>query len=337
MSKITIKTLAKELKLSVSTVSKAMRDSHEISQETKLRVNELAKKLNYVINPYASSLGSKTSKTIGVVIPEVVDSFFALAINGIESVAQENGYHVLIYLTHESREKEQNILMDFESGRVDGVLMSVSRDTQDHLYIDELMQAGLPFVFFDRVFDDVETSQITTNDYESAYLATKHLLEHGCKEIMFLAYSKSLSIASKRLQGYTAALAEQGLVVAQQNVITFDHDFNASYLQLKGRLQEANRSDGVLASVEKLAIPIYQACEELHLSIPGDLQVISFSNLDTAAYLNPPLSTITQPAFEIGKVAATALMTFLKRKDSVQVKEEIVIPSTLVVRKSTKA
>ena len=337
MSKITIKTLAKELQLSVSTVSKAMRDSHEISQETKVRVLEMAKKLNYVINPYASSLGSKTSKTIGVVIPEVVDSFFALAINGIESVAQENGYHVLIYLTHESREKEKNILMDFESGRVDGVLMSVSRDTQDHQYIDELMQAGLPFIFFDRVFDDVDTTQITTNDYESAYLATRHLLEKGCKEIMFLAFSKILSIANKRLQGYTDALTEQGLAVDESNLITFDQDFKGSYLRLKARLHGANRPDGVLASVEKLAIPIYQACEELNLGIPGDLQVISFSNLETAAYLNPPLTTITQPAFEIGKTAATALMSALKRKGSLLVREEIIIPSVLVIRKSTKA
>jgi LacI family transcriptional regulator len=336
MSKITIKTLAKELQLSVSTVSKAMRDSYEISEETKLRVNELARKLNYVVNPYASSLGSKSSKTIGVVIPEVVDSFFALAINGIESVAQENGYHVLIYLTHESQEKEKNILKDFESGRVDGVLMSVSRDTLNHTYIDELMKVGIPFVFFDRVFEDIETTQITTNDYESAYLATQHLLEKGCQQMIFLAFSKSLSISSKRLQGYLDAISAHGLVANKNDVINFDEDFNQAYLRLKARLQAVSRPDGVLASVEKLAIPIYQVCEELNLHIPGDLQVISFSNLETAAYLNPPLTTVTQPAFEIGQAAATALMKSLKRKGGVLVKEEIVIPSTLVIRKSTK-
>ncbi|MBG6235834.1 LacI family transcriptional regulator [Pedobacter sp. CAN_A7] len=336
MSKITIKTLAKELQLSVSTVSKAMRDSHEISEETKLRVNELARKLNYVVNPYASSLGSKSSKTIGVVIPEVVDSFFALAINGIESVAQENGYHVLIYLTHESQEKEKNILMDFESGRVDGVLMSVSRETLDHTYIDELMLAGIPFVFFDRVFEDIETTQITTNDYESAYLATQHLLGKGCQQIMFLSFSKNLSISSKRLHGYLDAITAHGLVPDKNDVISFDEDFSEAYPGLKARLQAINRPDGVLASVEKLAIPIYQVCEELNLSIPGNLQIISFSNLETAAYLNPPLTTVTQPAFEIGQAAAAALMKALKRKGSVLIKEEIVIPSTLVIRKSTK-
>ena len=337
MNKITIKTLAKELQLSVSTVSKAMRDSHEISAETKLRVNDLARKLNYVVNPYASSLGTRSSKTIGVVIPEVVDSFFALAINGIESVAQENGYHVLIYLTHECQEKEKNILKDFESGRVDGVLMSVSRDTQDHDSIVDLMNSGIPFVFFDRVMEEMETTQITTNDQESAYLATRHLLEKDCKRILFLAFSTSLSISNKRLQGYKDALTAQHIAVDRNNILTLTQDADGDYQRLKDKLQSPNRPDGVLASVEKLAMPIYQACAELNLKIPDDLQVISFSNLGTAAYLNPPLTTITQPAFEMGKTAAAALMKMLKRKGEVLVKEEIMIPSALVLRKSTKA
>ena len=148
--------LAKELGLSVSTISKAIRDSHEISETTKQRVNALAEKLNYVPNPYASSLGSRKSKTIGVVIPEVVDSFFAKAINGIESIAQEKGYHVLIYLTHESAEREKKILKDFDGGRVDGVLLSVSRETSQYAHIDALIKKGIPLVFFDRVVDEVE-------------------------------------------------------------------------------------------------------------------------------------------------------------------------------------
>ena len=337
MNKITIKTLAKELQLSVSTVSKALRDSHEISAETKLRVNTLARKLNYVVNPYASSLGTKASKTIGLVIPEVVDSFFALAINGIESVAQENGYHVLIYLTHECREKEKNILKEFESGRVDGVLMSITRDTQDPHYIIDLMNSGIPFVFFDRVIEEMETTQITTNDQESAFLATQHLLEQGCKRILFLAFSRSLSISNKRLQGYKDALAAHHIAVENDNILTFDQGGDVDYQRLKDKLRRPDRPDGVLASVEKLAMPVYQACSELNLHIPDDLQVISFSNLGTAAYLNPPLTTITQPAFEMGKTAASALMNMLKRNNEVMVKEVIVIPSTLMLRKSTKA
>lgn len=336
MNKITIKILAKELQLSVSTVSKAIRDSHEISIETKLRVNKMVKKLNYVPNPYACSLGSRNSKTIGVVIPEVVDSFFALAINGIESIAQENGYHVLIYLTHEHFEKEKIILKDFESGRVDGVLMSVSRETTQHDHIRELMKTGVPLVFFDRAFDEIVTTQITTNDYESAYLATEHLIKNGCKKILFLSFSNILSISSKRLRGYQDALVAYNLEVSEANILSFCNESNRDYLLLKNKLASSESADGIIASVEKLAMPVYQVCEELQLNIPNDIQVISFSNLETAAFLNPPLTTITQPAFEIGKIAATVLMKALGKNKIELLKEEIVIPSTIVIRRSTK-
>jgi len=336
MNKPTIKMLAKELQLSKSTVSKAIRDSHEISKETKLRVNELVEKLDYVPNPYASSLRRRNSKTIGVVIPEVVDSFFAQAINGIESVAVEKGYHVLIYLTHESFEKEKTILKDFESGRVDGVLMSVSRETTNCTHINNLMNMGVPLVFFDRVVDEIETIKITTNDYESAYQATQHLVKKGCSQILFLSFSSTLSISSKRMAGYKDALHDNGMKVKEKNILTFNNDPKNDFLLLKKKLQTAKRADGILASVEKLAVTIYQACYDLQLSIPEDIQVISFSNLDTASFLNPPLTTIVQPAFEIGKTAAAILMKALLGKKFELPKEDIIIPSALILRKSTK-
>ncbi|MEO6732951.1 MAG: LacI family DNA-binding transcriptional regulator [Ferruginibacter sp.] len=336
MNKLTIKMLAKELGLSVSTISKAIRDSHEISNTTKLRVNELVEKLNYVPNPYASSLRRRNSKTIGVVIPEVVDSFFAQAINGIESVAQEKGYHVLIYLTHESFEKEKRILQDFESGRVDGVLMSVSRETNHCSHIEGLMNMGVPLVFFDRVYDAIETTKVTTNDYESAYLSTTHLIEKGCKQILFLSFSTSLSISNKRLNGYKDALLKHNFNIVEKNILAFSNDFRSDYLLLKRKLQSAKRADGILASVEKLAITVYQACEDLQLNIPNDIQVISFSNLDSASFLNPPLTTITQPAFEIGKTAAAVLVKALKKTKYEIQTDEIIVPSTLIIRKSTK-
>lgn len=331
-----MKMLAKELELSVATVSKAIRDSHEISNKTKARVNALVEKLNYVPNLYASSLRRRNSKTIGVVIPEVTDSFFAQAINGIESVAQEKGYHVLIYLTHENFEKEKMILKDFESGRVDGVLLSVTRETTQVSHIEELMSRGVPLAFFDRVLEQIETTKIITNDYESAYLATKHLIKKGCNKIFFLSFSNILCISSKRLSGYKNALLDHGIEVNDNDIITFSNDSNTDYLILKKKLKSPRRAEGILVSVEKLAITVYQACEDLRLSIPGDIQVISFSNLDTAAFLNPPLTTIMQPAFEMGKTAASVLVKALARKKFELQKEEIIIPSALVLRRSTR-
>src|ERR1043165_7227674 len=211
MGEINIRHLAKELNLSISTVSKALKDSYEISVETKQRVLQMAEKLNYTPNPYASSLRRKKSNTIAVVIPEVADSFFSLALKGIEAVAQTKGYHVLVYLTYESFEKEKKILEDFGNGRVDGVLMSVSSETSTTTHFEALHADKIPLIFFDRAMEGMEAAKVRTNDYESGYLAAKHLLEQGCRRIAFLSVSAHLDINSKRLDGYKAALNDHQL------------------------------------------------------------------------------------------------------------------------------
>jgi LacI family transcriptional regulator len=335
MSKLTIKTLAKELQLSVSTISKALRDSHEISAETKEKVLALANKLDYTPNPYASSLRKRKSKTIGVVIPEVVNSFFSQSINGIELVAKERGYHVLIYLTHENVVNEKAILKDFESGRVDGVLLSISRETKDSAHIKELIRKDVPVVFFDRTFSEVNTVKVTTNDFESAYMATKHLIQCGCKRPGFLSILGNLNIISSRLDGYKKALEEFNLPFDKNNIINCSTEWEFNYDIIKKRLKSAKRPDGILSSIENLSIIIYKVCEDLKLTIPKDLQIVSFSNLDTAAFLNPPLTTISQPAFEIGQRAAAVLVRALEKKNFFLPDETIIIPSVLIARKST--
>ncbi|WP_462249198.1 LacI family DNA-binding transcriptional regulator [Ferruginibacter sp.] len=335
MKNINIKALACELNLSVSTISKVFHDSYEISDHTKQRVLETAARLNYVPNPYASSLRGRKSKNIGVVIPEVADSFFSLAINGIESVAKEKGYHVLICLTHESFENEKNILKEFQGGRVDGVLMSVSRETSHSDHINDLISNGLPLIFFDRVCEDVQTAKITTDDFESGYNATEHLILQGCSKIAFLGISKSLSISGKRLEGYLNALADYELKADKKNIILCTNDAKHNYTAIKKILQQKNKPTGIVASVEKLTTPVYKVCEMLKLKIPKDVKVVCFSNLDTAAILNPSLTTITQPAFEMGKTAATILFKALEKTNFNLTGESLVIPSALVVRNSS--
>jgi LacI family transcriptional regulator len=335
MKNINIKALASELNLSVSTISKVFHDSHEISDQTKQRVLETAARLNYVPNPYASSLRGRKSKNIGVVIPEVADSFFSLAINGIESVAKEKGYHVLICLTHESYENEKKILHEFQGGRVDGVLMSVSRETSNSNHINDLITAGLPLVFFDRVCEDVQTAKITTDDFESGYKAAEHLILQGCDKLAFLGISKSLSISSKRLAGYLQALKDYELKAEKKNIILCTNDAKKNYPLIKKMLQQINKPTGIVASVEKLTTPVYKVCEILKLKIPKDVKLVCFSNLDTAAILNPSLTTITQPAFEMGKTAASILFKALQKTNFNLIKESLVIPSALVVRNST--
>ena len=332
---VKIKDLAKQLNLSVATISKALKDSHEISPETKQRVFELAKKLNYTPNPYASSLRKHSSKTIAVVLPEVADSFFSLAINGIESVAHDKGYHVLIYLTHESFEREEAILKEFQSGRVDGILMSVSGETCTSDHVKEVIAAGMPLVFFDRVCEDVETAKIITDDFESSYNATNHLIRMGCKKVMYLSALPSLSINLKRIEGYKKALTDNAIESTDADIISCNSDAEGNYKIIRNLLDNKDKPDGLIASVEKLTTPVYLACRDLNLSIPGNIKVISFTNLPAALILTPTLTTVTQHAFEMGKTAASVLFKALEKSSYNLKKETVIVPSVLNTRNSS--
>jgi LacI family transcriptional regulator len=331
---ITIKMLAKELNLSVATVSKALRDSYEISIETKQKVLALAQKLNYVPNLYASSLRKRISKTIAVVLPEVADSFFSQAINGIESIAKDKGYHVLVYLTHEVFAREETILKEFQSGRVDGILISVSSETTQSDHIKKVIASGIPVVFFDRICVEVETAYVVTNDFECGYNAANHLIQQGCKKIAFLSISDNLTMINLRQKGYVQALADAGLPVDKAMMITCSYKETDCNKAIK-KMISTKKPDGIIGSVEKLATAVYTICNEMNLRIPADIKVMAFSNLPIAAILNPPLTTITQPAFEMGKAAAILLFKALEKSKFNLKEEKIVLPSVLIQRGST--
>ncbi|MBC9931216.1 LacI family DNA-binding transcriptional regulator [Chitinophaga qingshengii] len=335
MKNVNIRALARELKLSLSTVSKALRDSYEISAATKERVRALAAEWNYIPNAYASSLRGRKSKNIAVVLPEVADSFFSIAINGIEAAVKPKGYHVIIYLTHESYDGEAAILKDFQSGRVDGVLLSVSRETTRTDHVQELMDKEVPVVFFDRVLETLAAPKVVTDDAESAYKATTHLLSQGCREIAYLGISEDLYICRQRMEGYRQALRDHQLPVQPRNILTCAADATRNFQLVKKLLQRANRPDGIVASVEKLTTTVYQVCQQLQLHMPGDVKLVCFSNLEIATILQPSLTTITQPAFEMGKTAAEMLVKILEKKVLTEKDIRVVIPSELVVRGSS--
>ncbi len=335
MTHVTLQLLANDLQLSIATVSKALRDSHEISAITKKRVYDRATELNYTPNPYASSLRRKKSKTIAVVLPEIADNFFSLAINGIQSVAEKKGYHVLIYLSHESYENEKNILQDCRSGRVDGVLISISSETKIPDHIRNLQTDNIPVVFFDREFEGIEAAKIITNDYESGYIATQHLLSKNCNHICFFSASESLPICKKREEGFKAAMSDAG--ITHPPVIYCTGNEETDYRLIQKLLTVKNSPDGIIASVEKVAIQIYLACHEMKINIPEQLKVIAFSTLQTAPILNPSLTTITQPAFEIGRTAADLLFKGIEKNNFDLESRKMVLPSQLIERESTKS
>ncbi|MEO8852161.1 MAG: LacI family DNA-binding transcriptional regulator [Ginsengibacter sp.] len=336
MRKINMKELAKVLKVSVATVSKALSDSHEISDSTKKKVLEAAKRFNYTLNPYASSLRNKKSKTIAVVLPEVADNFFSLAINGIQSVAEKKGYHVLIYLSHEKFINEKSILANCCSGRVDGVLISVSSETTDADHVLKLYRQNIPIVFFDREVEGLHLAKVITNDYECGYQSATHLINNGCKKPVFLSISSSLAICNNRANGFKAALKDKKIHRAQKAIIECGGSEEKIYSQIKKLLTSPEKPDGIVASVERLAVSVYLVSHQMNISIPKDLKVVVFSTLDTAPILNPPLTAIVQPAFDIGKTAAELLFKGIEKNKYKLADEKIILPSVLIERRSSQ-
>ncbi|UZD23112.1 LacI family DNA-binding transcriptional regulator [Algoriphagus halophytocola] len=335
-SGISLKELAAELKLAPSTVSRALNDSYEISEATKKKVISMAEKMNYHANPFARSLRENKSKTIAVIIPERINNFFAQVMDGIEEIAQEHGYHLLVYNTKEDVEKEKKIVNLLLNGRADAIAMSVSSQTSDVSHLKKLHDRGLPIIFFDRICDEIATTKFITNDHQSAYEGTKHLIQQGCKKIAFLMLSKELSITKERYRGYLDAIKEVGWEPKPAFSLNCCYDEKNNVELIRELLSSEDRPDGIMASVEKLAFATYEAVRHTDLSVPKDLKVISFSNSSIVGLLNPSLTTITQPAIEMGNECANMLIRKLAKPKYYELMDKVItIPSKITVREST--
>ena len=241
----------------------------------------------------------------------------------------------LIYLTGDDYDKEISFINLLHNGRADGIIMSVSGEAaKEHSYLHKLKTKHIPLVFFDRIYEDIEAASVTTNDYESSFAATEHLILTGCKKIAFLVINKNLSIGKTRLQGYVDALTQYKIPYQHELVIDCSNN-NEENAELLKHIFTELKPDGVFASVERLAISTYYVCQELNISIPGQLKVICFSSLEISSLLNPSLTTITQPAFAMGTQAANLLFKALEDATDFNPHEHIVLQSELIIRKST--
>ncbi len=336
---VTIKDIAKALSLSTSTVSRALRDSHEISVETKKLVTAYAEKINYKPNPIALSLKERRSRSIGVIVCEIANSYFSQVINGIESVAAENGYNVIIAQSHESFEKEVLNLKYLTSRSIDGLIISVSAQTKDFGHLKSLHDKGLPIVFFDRIVNEIETHKVIADNYKGAYDATKHLLSCGYKKIAILSYSEILSIGSERLSGYKAALTESGVKVNEALIKYCPYGGmlpEEVELALKELFNGSTKPDAVLSATDKLTTGCLRYFTKNKIKVPEEVGLIGFSNSDLTELLSPPLSVIKQPAFEMGERAIQLLLTMIESKHPVKNFETVVLPAEMLLRESTK-
>ena len=336
--KATLKQIAKELNVSVSTVSKALSNSPEISEPTKIRVQEFAKLKNYKPNNIAVNLKSKRSKTIGVIIPNILNPFFAKVFSGIEKAANDRGYNVITCISNESLEKEIHAMEMLSNGTIDGFILSISEETQKEQsfkHFKEAISDDLPIVMFDRISDEVNCDKVIVDDYDSAVHAMNHLIATGCKNIALLSTIDNLSVGKLRAEGYMAALQEKGMVpkgtsiIRTDNTQAFDDKLNALF--------EDKSIDGVFALDEHASVMAMKAAIKKGIKIPDQLQIIGFADGVWSKRLTPSLSTVSQHAPEIGEAAAEMLIRRLEAKEGQEQQYATrVIKTELRQRESTK-
>jgi len=337
---ITIKDIAKALGISTSTVSRALRDSHEISPETKQLVLDCAEKLNYRPNPIALSLKERRSLSIGVVVCEIANSFFSQIINGIESIAYDKGYNVIISQSNESYERELMDLHYLSSRSVDGLLISLSTETNDISHLLSLHQKGLPIVMFDRVSHDIPTHNVVVDNFRGAYEATEHLLQNGYRNIAAIANSEFLSITAERLSGYKEALQKYGI---QYDPAYVKHCFYGG--MVFSEIEEAvnklytlkRKPDAIITMSDKLTTGCLKTLIRRGMRVPADIALVGFSNSDIAELLNPSLTVIRQPALEMGKAATELLLQLIESKRPVtQFENRVMTPQLILGNSSLK-
>lgn len=338
-NQVTIKDIARELGISPSTVSRALKDHPDISAETKKAVNALAEKLNYQPNIVALNLRQKKTNTIGVIIPELVHFFFSTVISGIEDVAYQAGYNVILTQSNESYQREVLDVKALFNSRVDGLLLSLSRETTNFDHIEYILSKGLPIVFYDRMYNNPNTSKVIVDDYVGAREAVMHLIEQGCKRIAHLQGAPNLIISKDRLRGYQDALTEKQLEVRDSyTIICPEGSVEEGKKAARKLLGLSNPPDAIFCNNDPMAMGAMMAIKEKGLHIPREIALVGFSNWSYGEMMEPSLTTVDQPGFEMGQEAARLLIRQIEWADKGEgdlTPETKVLKTRLVVRQSS--
>jgi len=342
--KVTLKQIAKELDVSISTVSKALKNSIEISEDTRQKVQAFAKLYNYRPNNIALSLKNRKTKTIGVIIPEIVHHFFSKVISGIEKEALSRGYNVIVGLSNESFSNEVINMEMLANGSIDGFILSVSKETmllQDYHHLTETINQGMPVVMFDRVINEINCDKVIVDDFEGAVKATNKLIENGCKKIGLITTKDYINVGKLRTQGYLKALEDHQIFPEADFILKVD-DEKLSEENLESLEKEiesffkANKNlDGIVAVNEIYAITAMKVARKLKIKIPESLQVIGFTDGVLSKHAVPSLTTVSQHASQMGEKAAELLINNLEREDEEEVYETFTIQTDLIEREST--
>ena len=337
-AKATLKQIAKELGVSVSTVSKALNDSPEISEQTKVKIKEYAKLKNYKPNVIGLNLKNRKTKTIGVIIPNILNSFFAKVFSGIEKVADKKGYNVITCISNESLEKEIHTLEMLSNGTIDGFILSVSQEAQklqEYNHFSEIINDGTPIVMFDRIAEGVECDKVVVDDFDSALDSTQHLINLGCKNIALISSVDNLSVGKLRADGYLKALKNNNIPVNEKIILRTDSEED-----MKAKIDAIfdNKVDAIFALDENDSVAALRVSLKKGYKVPEDISIIGFADgILASRRLSPSLTTVSQHGIEIGEVAAKRLISRLEEKeDETTDYETIVIKTKLKERESTR-
>ena len=337
MKETTLKEIAEALGISITTVSKALKNYSDVSAKTKNAVLALAEELNYTPNSFAVNLRTKESKTIGLIIPELVHHFFSNVINGIIAEAENNGYLVIILQSNESLELEKKQVALLINKRVDGIIMSLSNESNNDLHIKEIINKEIPFVQFDKISKLIPSSKVIINDQKAAMEAVQHLIDKGCKKIAHIRGPENPQNAIDRFLGYKKALEKNGIIFDPNLVYTCKNvTFEEGVEFAKQILENHPDVDGIFVITDLVAVGVLAHFNEKGIQVPQQIAVIGFSNWFMSQVITPKLSTVDQPSYEMGVVAFSLLLEeILCRKEGIRFLPKTIELETKIIERDS--
>jgi LacI family transcriptional regulator len=328
-----LKDLADELGVSISTVSRALKNNPIISHELTLKIQELAARRNYVPNPLAMGLLRQQTKMIGVIVPDLVTHFYSSIISGIEEVAKENGYYILIASSNESLEKEKETVNNLLKSRVEGLIVCISQQTINFEHFEHLIQNEIPLVFFDRVIESLEVPTVTVDGAEAAKNVTRHFFENGCRRIAYISGPEHLNISKHRKEGYLKGLQECGLLLNPDLLVECNLNADEATIATQKLLNLKQIPDAIFGINDTIAFAAMKEIKKHKLKIPEDIALVGFTDEFHSTVVEPALTSVTHPTLQMGKEAARLFFECIEKGENFA--EKVVLPAKLVVRESS--
>jgi LacI family transcriptional regulator len=333
---VTIYDLAKKLNISIATVSRALKDDPVVSKKTKKKIFDLAEEMGYRSNHFARNLRNRRTQTVGVIVPRLNSYFMSTVIAGIESIANSEGYNLIISQSSESEQKEKMSAKTMFNNRVDGLLVSLSYDTNDLSHFDQFIRKNIPIIFFDRGEQHDNFTNVLIDNRKAAYEATKHLIQQGCRRIVHITAKPKRNVYVDRLDGCKQALAENNIEFRDENLIIGNLSLEAGIDAAETILKMNPLPDGVLVANDNCAVGCILALKQAGIRIPEDIAFVGFNNDPVSKVIEPNLTTINYPGYEMGEVAARHLINHLNGTYPIHSTNTIVLRSELIIRASSQ-